>query len=65
MTSLWFRVYHALLYLYPADLRRRDGREMERLFSDLVDAERHARGSVAASLHPRHRRQPGLPDARS
>ena len=49
MTSLWFRVYHALLYLYPADLRRRDGREMERLCSDLVDAERHARGSVAAS----------------
>jgi hypothetical protein len=38
-----------LLYLYPADLRRRDGRDMERLFSDLVDAERHARRPIAAS----------------
>ena len=48
MTSMWFRIYHTLLYLYPADVRRRDGRDMERLFHDLVHAERHARGSVAA-----------------
>ena len=49
MTSLWCRAYHVLLFLYPADLRRRDGREMKRLFSDLVHAERRARGRVAAS----------------
>ena len=47
MTTLWIRIYRALLRVYPAGVRERDGREMLQLFTDLLEAERRERGSLA------------------
>jgi len=43
-------LYRVLLRLYPADVRERDGEEMARLFSDLVEGARRRRGRISA-LH--------------
>ena len=50
MNALWTRAYATLLLLYPRDVRRRDGKEMIGLFSDLVSNARKSGGPVAAAL---------------
>ncbi len=47
--ELWSRVYRRLLILYPRDVRQRDGDEMVRLFTDMVDQARRSRGPWAAA----------------
>ncbi|MFV2008153.1 MAG: ABC transporter permease, partial [Longimicrobiales bacterium] len=49
MTTVWVRIYRALLRIYPRGTRARDGREMLGLFVDLIEEERHERGSMAAA----------------
>lgn len=47
--ELWGRAYRGVLMLYPRDTRRRDGDEMVRLFTDMVDQARRSRGPWAAA----------------
>ncbi|GMR14218.1 MAG: ABC transporter permease [Gemmatimonadota bacterium] len=49
MTTVWVRIYRALLRLYPRGMRVRDGHEMLGLFVDLLEEERRERGSMAAA----------------
>jgi len=44
--TVWSRLYRALLFCFPADVRRDSGREMLELFSDLCEAERERRGLI-------------------
>jgi predicted permease len=46
--SLLLRLYRSLLLFYPRHVRERDGREMLRLFSDLVEQERKTAGRFAS-----------------
>jgi putative ABC transport system permease protein len=46
--TVLLRLYRLLLLLYPRHVRERDGREMLRLFSDLVEQERKTDGRVAS-----------------
>ena len=49
MTTAWIRIYRAVLGVYPREMRDRDGREMLRLFGDLIEEEQRERGSIAAA----------------
>ncbi len=43
-TTVWSRLYRALLRCFPANVRRDSGQEMLDLFADLCEAERERRG---------------------